>query len=226
MDYVKALYFIRAAFGMINDDCPRMLARSDWNVAGRHAYDAMEKVALAVETLSGIKAPRKKGSHSLRIVDDALTLIPLVCWRIQDDPSSGVSYCVLKRTDPHNHIRLMKCAGGTMTNLDGRAVASLDNMSLVRDGSNLGVFSHGRPVTIVTDTSGTLLDGVWVQLLISKPQLDILNSYLEPIPVARNTAAYYAKMFTRNEATNICDDAYKLFTPIKQRIGHNIFSPF
>jgi len=47
--YVKALRFFRDAYHMLYDYCPRMRSRSDWNLAAKTAYDAMEKVAKAVE---------------------------------------------------------------------------------------------------------------------------------------------------------------------------------
>jgi hypothetical protein len=222
MEYVKGLSMIRDAYGMLYEHCQNMMSRSEWNLAGRTAYDAMEKVALAIDALAGIRTP-KQGHHGVRILESALQLLPLVAWRVGDDPSSSVSLFLEKRTSPNHHVRLFKCVHGTLTLLCANSVPSLLDVQFSKDGSTLSVLSGGQPVSKITDTTdGIRLDGMWVQVCISSAKLAILNKYLEPIPVERNTSAYYGRTYCRQDSERICSDGQNLFVPVTHRIGHNM----
>lgn len=222
MNIVKGLSQFRDAFGMLYTHCDKMLSRSEWNLAGKTAYDAMEKVAIAVEELAGIHPP-KRAQHEAKLHSDVLVRVPLVAWHVYADPTSSPAIFVSKHSSPDLHIKVGKTVMGTATVLATVRVSGLNEILLTKDGSTIYVCIGGAPATALTDTTlGFALEGKWGQLRLDAARIAVLNKYLEPVRIERNTAAYYQRQYNSSEARQICSDGKSLFVPVKRGVGYRI----
>ena len=121
----------------------------------------MEKVAKAVEPLTNIYLTKQ---HDVSLRQGILERVPLVAWRVADDPMESVSLCVRKKQSPDVHVTVDKVVKGTFNRLAAASVRCLDDISLISDGSTIRVLSGATDVLAITDTSaGVSLQGHWVQ---------------------------------------------------------------
>ncbi|HET9363220.1 MAG TPA: hypothetical protein VFO58_25905 [Vicinamibacterales bacterium] len=218
--YIKALQYFREAYSILDYHCPRMQSRSEWNMAARAAYEAMEKVVKAVELLADVHLTTQ---HDVTLHQQVLDRLPLVAWRVDDDPMTSISLCAVKKHSPDLHVTLSKVSRGMFTSLASGRWDGSSPLSMTMSGSTIQVLSGTTAVFGVTDTTaGVSLEGHWIQVLISQPQVELLNDFLKSVSKGRNVSAYYGKVFDAQSAEAVRGNGMSLFVPVKRRVGHRI----
>jgi hypothetical protein len=219
-EYVTALQFLREAHSILNHYCPQMLSRTEWNMAARAGYEAMEKAAKAIELLAGVHLSTQ---HDVTIQQQVLDRLPLVAWRVEEDPSASTSLCAAKRYIPSPHVALLRVSQGSFTQLAAAGCDPSAPLEMILDGSTILVYAGPNAILSVTDTvAGVSLNGHWIQVLIGPTQLQLLNDFLRSVPKGRNVSAYYGRVFDARSAEEVRNNGMSLFVPVKRRVGHRL----